>query len=206
MTPLYFPHTILNRKEAGELRLFSKPTVIYTPMRAILPESMERWHREGSIVIRQPVTGDETRLKRQIEAYQRWGADHQRKGKLDTALLKLDSEHTPFFDDNATSQIKKEIKSSHPNDTGIATAATKSADLARFNARLFLSMAQNFDQQTRELADDLSACDERTRQLLDQLRGDDPSLAADTEPTARHTIDTPESFMIENRVMAWCRL
>jgi hypothetical protein len=197
---------MLNRKEAEELRLFFKQTVVYTPMRSTLPESMERWQREGSIVIRQPVTGDETRLNRQIEAYKRWGAEHQRKGKLDTALLKLDSERTPFFDDNATSQIKKEIKSIRPKDAGVEAAATKGADLARFNARLFLSMAQNFDQQTRELADDLRACDNRTQQLLAQLRGDDPSLAADTESTVKHTIDTPESFMIENRIMAWCRL
>ena len=206
MTPLYFPHTLLDRKEVAALRSLFDQTVVYTPMQSIVPASMERWQTEGGILIRQPVTGDEDLLNRQMAAYKQWGVIHQRKGKLDTALWKLDSEHTPFFDDNATSQIKMDIKSIRSKGTSDEEGAAKDAGFDRLKARLFICMAQQFDQQTRELTDDLKACDDQTRQLMAQLKGVNAPPAAEAEPTESPAFDTPGSFMIENRIGAWCRL
>lgn len=206
MTPVYFPHTLLDHNEIEMLTTLFDQTVVYTPMQSIVPPSMERWQSEGHLQIRQPMTGDETLLMQQIAAYKQWGADHQRKGKLDTTLLKLDPDRTPFFDHSSTSQIKMDIKSIRSKGTGAEEATAKRADRIRLNTRLFLCMAQHFDQQTRELADDLQACDNQTRQLLAQLRGDAAPLPAETAPAGKTTIDTPGDFMIENRILAWCRL
>ena len=204
MHPIYFPYTYIDRSMAVTLNECLGPVTVYQPSETQVPESMQQLAREGIIQLRTPVKGDDSRLARLLKDFHTW-ADLQRPGKgVDAAYLKTLKGRLPFFDDNSTSQIRAHIKARLGDRS--ADAGDAGGDDTLFKARIFLQLAQEFDLQSDQVADDLARFSQLEGELLKDLHGADEG--GERPPSEKGIPGASETtyFMLAERIEAWATL
>ena len=94
---------------------------------------MQELSRDGILDIRIPVEANGEFLDKVLKDYRAWVNIHQ---GTETAFLAARANKIPFFDENASSQIRADLKK-----IGKQIPAEEKPD-PLFNAKLFLHMAQ----------------------------------------------------------------
>jgi len=195
--PVYFPMTHLPADSLNRLAGCLGKILVYRPADSSLPEAMQAAAQQGWLQIETPALTEPDELAAQLEAYYAWAAEN--KG-VDLAAIKGRDAGIPFFGDSTVSGIRQNIRAK--GDQG-GPADTPDPLLA---ARLFLSMAQELDQQDNELEKSLDEVRVREDNMLLELMGDadhHPEVAA-----ALHGIDAadPGAYMTGSRIKAWRQL
>ncbi|MBA3036316.1 MAG: hypothetical protein FP814_07465 [Desulfobacterium sp.] len=197
MKPLYFPFTYINDAKAAELCACFKQITVYQPGFLNLPENMQTLSQKGLIDIRIPVSGDEAKLKAILSEYKTWAKLHQ---KSDTAFLNAVEEKIPYFDETFSSELASQIKKNMGGNQ------PKSKTDFLFNSRLFLGLAQEYDEQQDGLTRDMISVGEMEKKLLSELTNEDEMLFGNNSDDALKAGYDPEKYKIKERLEAWAHL
>jgi hypothetical protein len=194
MEPTYFPFTTLSPSLMERLTPCLGPVVICRSSAMNLPAALARAETAGDLKIQRPAEGDEPELAAMRQAYQDWLQVHQGGA---TGWLKVHGADIPFFEDNATSQIRSQIRDS------LTGPETPTGDGHLMDARLFLEVAQELDAQQLEIEADLIGLQRSEQNLFKALHADQ-EIAGPITPAVPPVPTGPH--MLGQRMAAWARL
>jgi len=197
MKPIYFPFTYISEPVLEGLSAFFKQVVVYQPSNLKIPESMQKAADSDLLEIRIPVKGDENKIDNILKDYKSWANIHQGS---EMAFFKTRLDMVPFFSEFSTSQIKADIKKKEQKRQN-----EKKQD-SLLNARIFLHMAQKFDMQNWEINKDLLLLEEKTLNLIDNLKGEDALSFKGNDREKALKIDYQSEYMTPDRIIAWTHL
>ncbi|MCF8094724.1 MAG: hypothetical protein K9J79_05115 [Desulfobacteraceae bacterium] len=187
----FFPFTFISGHTARACSARFGPVVLYQPAKGAVPEAMTALEKQGEIILRYPVTGDDRRLAHLAREFQDWGGMHEKS----SAAVKKFAENG-FYNQEFAPEISTEIlKGPREPDQDPGPV---------FNARLFLLLAQEYDRQTAELEAELSLTDNAARDLFSGIKGgmeDHPGFSPGFDESAR--APDPGGYMTEPRLRAW---
>ena len=193
MTPVYFPFTYISDQTASALYACFNRIAVCQASRLGTPPNMKQLAQEGVIDLRIPVEKDDETLMAACKEYRAWGDLHQENGRT---VFKTRSGAVPFFDDSLTQKIRTDIE----HEKNEAPPPESPA----FTARVFIQIAQEFDQQQDELAREFASIDTREQDLFNQLTGD--AATAPDDKIATGSSNIADDYMIRERVTAWLDL
>jgi len=196
MTPVYFPFTCMNRAAAKMMRLCFPKAVLYLPLASVMTEMQAE---EDFAEIRIPVSGDQEKLRSIAKEYQNWAQLHQAR---DLSFFKNREGTLPFFDEFSVHEIRSDIRRKKEGKN----RADQNPD-PLFQARIFLSISQEYDIGQWEVSSELESLSEMENALLREIRGDEDE-DTDTGPSLRSIIakNDPGAHMTAERLNAWARL
>jgi len=205
MKPIYFPFTYISKPVAEAIYACFGKTIVYQPSGKNIPEEIRKLVERGVLDIRMsgnPKKKDEERLSAILKEYNAWANLHQGSRGIQLDFFKAVKNKIPFFDDSSTSQIKANIKGiTDGNRVG------KKPDPV-FNARIFLSIAQNFDMQNDKIVQDIASFETARKDLIKNLKGE-----GRTSPLVHGYKDEFKAinladydYMIQERIEAWTSL
>lgn len=198
MKPIYFPFTYVSDRAAEAVAACFGQFIVYRPMNDQVPAPMQRRAQQGVLELRVPVTQNEQALTVALKNYLDWAHLHLRGSADKTADLKSRMGGLPYFDDYSSSKILAEVKAKiQGGSTGKITDPT-------LKARIFLCLAQEFDRQNHEIANELYRFHQENADLLRQLKMEEDSLADELQPVPLP--DPFTDFMVSDRLEAWTRI
>jgi len=197
MKPIYFPFTYISEPVLETFSAFFKQIVVYQPSNLKIPESMQKPADSDLLEIRIPVKGDENKIDNILKDYKNWANIHQ---ESELAFFKTKPDIIPFFGESYTSQIKADIKKKKQKQQN-----EKKQD-SLLNARIFLHMAQEFDSQNWEINKELLLSEEKTLNLIDNLKGEDKLSFKKNDKEKTVEIDYQSEYMTLDRIIAWTHL
>ena len=205
MRPIYFPFTYISNPVAEALHACFGKTIVYQPSKKYISEEIQKLTEQGVLDIR--ISGklenkDEKNLLAILKEYDAWATLHQGGRGTQLGFFKAMKNKIPFFDDTSASQIKADIK-----DITGANPVRKEPDPV-FNARIFLSIAQNFDMQNDKIDQDMASLETARMDLIKNLRAEDEiSPVVPGYQDAFKTGNLADSdHMIPERIEAWTLL
>jgi hypothetical protein len=204
MEPIIFPYTYLTESRYRLYQALFGPLTLLQAAANQIPEHLTSLAVEGGLVIRTPVTERAEELAACRADFAAWAEQQQGAGKrkrtgLDSQFFRHHGRQVPFYEDTAVTRLKSAIRSGGESTPENPPEAIESDRL--FQARLFLSMAQEYDRHQWDLVDDLWAFETQEQRLMDNLQGGPP---APYSPPP--TVDSPDDYQVGARVRAWWRL
>ena len=205
MIPLVFPHTYLSERMMQRLSLVFPRVGVYLPSDLDVPAQMRRWADSGRVDLRFPVTGDTRQMAAVLKAFRSWASAQSGGAGVDLSLLKAYHSHPPFLDAPFAAQIQTDIRQRSTSPPADPDTQPSESDRL-FNARVFLSIAQQLDEQADALDRDYAAVDSRQQELLRELQPDQRPGAAGFGPRADVNDSATEPYMPAERLDAWAQL
>ena len=219
LSPVYFPFTFISPSLVEAMSLCFHGVVVYQPAYSKPQKDLRPWMDRGFVEIHSPFENviDKKSLEGALRNLRSWGVLHQH---ADMAYLKtVGNEIAPV--DPETPKIVSDIK-------GVAAKRSKESEDSELSVQLFLHLAQDFDEDSWDLRQQLHRFNDQYQDLQSSFRQDQPeqaqdSMAEDLPARARPTSSTggldsqrqaglfpveedPGSFVIEKRMAAWNRL
>ena len=191
--PVYFPFTYISEGVASNLSAFFQKTDVYLPSSLNIPEKMEQYSSKRIIDIQIPSTNDEDKLFEFSNNFKNWINTHD---GAEISFLNTQADTIPCFDESSPLKIKTDIKEQ------LLESSEQVSD-PLFYARLFLNTAQEFDMQQEEINLKLKSCDNISRNLFDELKGENEDLF---QPDIAEKNSDPGHYKTENRIKAWVKL
>ena len=199
----YMPFIDIEAQLLDRLTAALGPVAIYCPSPGMVSDHMLAANREGRLDLRSGHGVNPDHLNRAIQDFKAWadlhGGDIADLAGLSKSMQGLSS----LTDETSPTAIGDQIRHfSEPNPQ-------VSADPV-FQAALFLSMAQQFDQQQGAVSRDLGSVQAMEQVMLARLAGDardleegiDPAPDTDVAPGMSDT----GGFMTARRVRSWAEL
>ena len=203
MKPIYFPFTYISRQTMAAIRACLGSFVVYQPSERDVPEAMRPWAANDLIELRVPAPDDGDRLASALKEYSRWARLHQGKYGIDLGYLSRHRDRLPFFDDTASSQIRADLKGRLKDEFVPAEKAPDRLERL-FEAKIYLSIAQQLDLQSDSVQKDLQRVDEMEAALMRKLKGDDDVAGGGRVESADR--ERRQEYMLSERLEAWTRL
>jgi hypothetical protein len=200
MKPVYFPFSYVPRWVAQALAACFQHFIVYCPSGTKVPHEMLPWVEANVMEVRLPVRTDDQALKRVVEDFRSFARLHQHSKEIKTAAFLREPGSVPFFEETAVSRIVWNVKKNFKSE-----ASEKHLD-PLFGAQVFLHFAQEFDRQRDELSQELGIYDQRSQELIQNLRGPDVIDSSATGPAIEIKVDEPGEYMALDRLQAWVRL
>ncbi len=194
MKPIYFPFTYIPESAGKTLAACFGQLAVYQISGEKVPEDMQNLVKKGILDIRIPMEINSHLLDRIYNDYRVWIDTHQ---GTEVAFLKTMAHKIPYFDENASSQIRAEIKKATRQ-----TPIPKKSDFL-FNAGLFLHMAQEYDLQNERLSRDLKNIDTMEADFMKDLKGEDEDVQSRAMKHKPIAIQDPGRYMTAERLAAW---
>lgn len=202
MIPVYMPFTCLAEPTARLLAGLVGPVAVYQPVDADMSASLVDLADRSLITIRTPMTGDEDRLRAALAEFTEWARMNPGRSTAGTGFVGTRQGEVPHFDEDAVNQIRAEIRryGSAPDDSGI------DAREAAFSARLFLAVAQENDQTTEGLDDNLRQFQAMEKGFVESL-GVDGEADFSRQPAGSGIWrEDPGARQTGQRIRAWATL
>jgi hypothetical protein len=197
MKPLYFPFTYIPESVGKILAVCFPQTAVYQISAEKIPEDMQEMSQEGILDIRIPVEVNGGFLDKVLKDYRAWFNIHH---GTETAFLAAMANQIPFFDENASSQIRADLKKIKKQ-----TPPEEKPD-PLFNAKLFLHMAQEFDIQKKELDRDMMDIEAMEDDFMKNLKWEDEDKHARGVALKALGKDDLGHYMTKERINAWASL
>jgi hypothetical protein len=194
MKALYFPFTYIPEPMGKILASWFGQIAVYQISDTKIPDEMQKLAKKGILDVHIPMDINGELLDKIYKEYRVWISHHQ---GTETAFLKAMAHKIPFFDDNASSQIRSEIKKT------AREISPKEKPHPLFNAGLFLYMAQEYDRQNETLSLDLLAIDAMEEDVMKDLKGEENNDQARIGVHTATERQEPGHFMTAERMEAW---
>ena len=199
MKPVYFPYTYVSRWVAQAMAACFHHFIVYWPSGTKMPREMKPWVEAKMMEVHIPVQTDDQAIKRVIEDFRSFARLHQNGKEIKMAAF-LKQGAVPFFDETATSRIIRDVKKNIKSET-----SEKNFD-PLFYAQVFLHFAQEFDRQRDELGQEIGMYDQRSQELIQNLRGPGEIHSSVTGLAPEIKVDDPGEYMALDRLQAWARM
>jgi len=205
MKPIYFPFTYISKPVAEALYACFGKTIVYQPSSKNIPEEIHKLAECGMLNIRisgNPGEKDEEKLSAILKEYNAWANLHQGSSGIQLNFFKAGRNKIPFFDDSSTSQIKADIK-----DITDGNPVGKEPDPG-LNARIFLSIAQEFDMQNDKIVQDIVSFETARKNLIKNLKGEGRTspLVPGCKDEFKAINLSDYDYMLQERIEAWALL
>lgn len=194
---IFFPSTFITRETAAAINRRLGRFVLYQPIMDQTPPVLAHLSETPAIELRYPVIGNEAYLLELCRAYSTWGNVHQKDA---LRLNQLAGEG--FYNQDFAAEIRSEVLK---RKNGVSMEAAPKAD-PMVNARMFLQLAQEFDLRESEIRQSLEKTDNASKQLFEQLRGEDLATGESFGAGAGAATDDACAVMTEARLAAWALL
>lgn len=196
MMPIFFPYTYLSPRVLEPVSILFGKILIYQPFDKLFPPDLEESSRSGKIEIRIPLMDNDKKLKAILKEYRTWADLHhisQREYHKITRSLNLSTQ------DPMSSQIRQEIRDRMSGEKERDTLTPSD------NARIFLTLAQEFDMQQAGLSKDIDTFQNMQQQLFKDLKGDEFD-GSDSFSSADSSQPDSHDYMTSERLFAWSHL
>jgi hypothetical protein len=199
LSPVYFPSTFMSPSLVEAMSLCFHRVVVYHPAYSKPQEGLRPWIDGGFLDVRSPFEGvvDKKPLEAALRNFRSWGHLHQHR---DMAYLKMVGNKIAPVDPK-TSKIVSDIKA-------IAEDSSKEPEESELSVQLFIHLAQEFDEHSWELRQQMNRFNDQYLALQSSFREDQTGQAH--EPTPRELFhvmgEDPGSLMLEKRMAAWNHL
>jgi len=200
MTPIYFPFTYISKPVAKVFGACFKQIVVYQPLNQKIPDKMRKCAESGILDIRIPVRGDEKKLNAIVKDYINWANLHEGGKGMHTVFFSAGKDTLPFFDETSMYHIKADIKKK------MEAKQSQNKTDPLFDARIFLTIAQEFDMQNMELYGELKSVEKMEQDFLANLKGEYEALYQKAIGGDVLFKDDPGDYMTSERFEAWARL
>ena len=197
MKPIYFPFTFISNQIVEALSACFKQTVLYQISKNHGPEKMLDSNKSDGIDIRIPVEGNEKKLDLILKDFSMWAYNHQGS---EISFLKTQANNIPFFEESSSSQIMAEIKKK-----GDAHHPPENTDDC-LNARVFLHLAQEYDQQNHTLDEEFLLLNAMEKDLMSNVKGENNDSRIKTLENQTMVTEDPGHFMTKERLENWAHL
>jgi hypothetical protein len=198
ITPVYFPFTFIPPALLEAMSLCFPHVLLYQPAHANQHPALQPWIDNGFLDVRSPFETviDKKPLQAALRDFSSWGLFQEH---TDIAYLKTVEDGIAPVNPKIH-RIASEIKGgeAHP----------ETSDEADLPPQLFLHLAQEFDEHSWELREELNRVDDQYQALQGDFRQDQEGEADHqilVAPTSSGEED-PGRVMIEGRMAAWNRL
>ena len=205
MIPIYFPYTYLSQQAMQVLTVVFPRLAVYLPSDLDPPVQMQRWAESGAVELRVPAAEGSQQLAAQLHAFRSWASLQSGRPGIDAGLLKAFHSSPPFFDAPFSSQIQTDIRSQvsgHQSESDEHTFESTRL----FAARVFLSIAQQLDEQADTLDQDFAAVGARQQKLLRELQSEDRSELTPPGYQSAAPAEDHQQYMLTERLEAWAQL
>lgn len=193
---IYFPNTVVQETVLEDLAACFASVETIQPFLLKVPESMSAAIEGGFLTVCPVMADQRARLTEAFNEFQAFARMHGSKGDLKTRFVAWLEGSTEPDDEKIASQIVSSMKKN-----GKAGLSQKPEDLV-FRAALFLHMAQQYDIESFEVQKDLRSLARTEKKLFQSLTGE---ASTHTKIDAFGS-DTPEDYMVPERLAAWARL
>ncbi|MGA8179914.1 MAG: hypothetical protein WB792_07620 [Desulfobacterales bacterium] len=194
MNPIYFPFTYIPESTAKALAACFGKITVYQMSGAKVPDDMQNMLDNSILDIRVPMEINGGLLDSIYKDYRAWINTHQ---GTEIAFLKTMARKIPFFDKDASSQIRSELKKT------TRQIPTHEKPDSLFNAGLFLHMAQEYDLENERLSRDLMNIDAMEADFMKDLKGEEDDIQAGNTEHAAIKFKDPGRYMTTERMAAW---
>jgi hypothetical protein len=199
MKPIYFPFTYIQKETAAIFHSVWGRFVIYQPLTGDLPNTLRELETDGQVEIRTPDFHDHEGVKKALQQYVDWAHLHFAGGGRKAADYRSLKDSTPFYNDEYVSQIRTDIQRGKED--------VKNGGDVAFQARLFLSIAQQHDIQKASMRQALQATEMKEKNLIDDFRIDDEEMPGRPAGIGEPLLpDASENEMAAQRIIAWSRM
>lgn len=199
MIPIYFPFTRISESIQNALFACFDQIVVYSPHPELVPASHRDLATQNRLEIRLPKEEPGDKLPILLESYYAWAQLYQGD---DFDFHKFSAHYPTPPQDPSSAEIRSQILKA---DQNASSRKEKPLD-PLLKARLFLAIAQRYDEAQESLSKDLSEISRMQQNLL-------RDLAPDREKTPAINSDAPISDSVEifrpmaaERLTSWCRL
>ena len=167
MQPIYMPFTHISDKLADYIHHLLGPVILYQPGGLPIPRKIGQLSEKESIEIRIPIEPkDDDPLAGIKQNHHAWAKGLSNRPRIDVRGFMASCDPIPFYQESSSAHIRTEI---NQLCRGEALGLRNDPILT---ARLFLALAQEYDVQKLELAQDMSAVAHMEKHLLENLKGD----------------------------------
>lgn len=194
---IFFPSTFITQEAAAAINRRLGRFVLYQPIMDQTPAVLAHLCEASAIELRHPVLGNEAYLLELCRAYSTWGNVHQKDA---LRLNQLAGEG--FYNQDFAAEIRTEVLK---RKNGVSREAAPKTDPV-VNARMFLQLAQEFDLRESEIRQSLEKTDYASKQLFEQLRGEDLATGEPFGVGAGAATYDACAVMTEARLAAWALL
>jgi hypothetical protein len=200
LSPVYFPFTFISPLLVQAISLCFDRLVVYQPAFAKPQQALQPWVDTGVLDIRSPFENviDKEPLEAALRDFRSWGLLHQH---TDTTYLKMAG--------NGIAPIDPGIARTASAIRGKVEEPLNTSDQSDLSLQLFLHLAQEFDENSWELRDQLNLVNHKYHALQSAFRQDQNGKSHEPAPKdlpARVPEEDLGSFMIEKRMAAWNNL
>jgi hypothetical protein len=225
LSPVYFPFTFISPSLVEAMTLCFHRVVVYHPAHSKLQEALRPWIDRRLLDVRSPFEKviDKKPLEAALRNFRSWGLLHQH---ADTAYLKIVGNGIAPVDPK-TPTIVSDIRAM------AAKKSSKESEESELSLQLFIHLAQEFDQHSWELRQQMNRFNDQYQTLQNSFREDEagqlyepiskdlpararppsalPQANAERAPQWQAglfpvTGEDPGGFMIEKRMAAWNHL
>lgn len=200
MTPIFFPYTYISDQVTEAVAACFGRFMVYQPLADRLPATMQPWADEGVIDIRIPAKGDERELATAAKNYMKWADLNIGSTGISPSSLKTIKASARLLDSSLSSHIVAQVK----GRAGSSTNDTSPDPVTR--SRIFLYLAQKFDQQSSELDGVLEEFEKKEQALIKDLKTEEDSLADELKKDSGNIPDANTDYLIAERLEAWVRI
>jgi hypothetical protein len=200
LSPVYFPFTFMSPLLVEAISLCFDRLVVYQPAFAKPQQALQPWVDTGVLDLRSPFESiiDKGPLEAALRDFRSWGLLHQH---TDMTYLKMAG--------NGVAPIDPEIARTASAIRGKVEEPPNTSEENDLSLQLFLHLAQEFDENSWELRDQLNRVNYQYHALQSAFRQDQNGKAHEPalkDLPARVADDDLGSFMIEKRMAAWNNL
>jgi hypothetical protein len=200
MKPVYFPYTYVPRWVAQTLAACFQHFIVYWPPGTKVPHEMQPWVDAQVMELRSPVQADDQTLKRVVEDFRSFASLYRDSKEIRTAAFLRPPGSVPFFDETAVSQLVCDLRKNIQSETNEKNLNPL------FCAQVFLNFALEFDRQHDALSQELGIYEQRSQELVKNLRGPGEIDSATTGAAAEIEVDDAGDYMAQDRLQAWVRV
>ena len=199
LSPVYFPFTFISPSLVEAMSLCFRRVVVYRPAYSKPQEAIRPWIDREFLDVRSPFEGvvDKKTLVAALQDFKNWRNLHQH---MDMAYLKMvGTKIAPV--DPETPRIVSDIKA-------ISEVSSEESEESELSVQLFTHLAQEFDQHSWELRQEMNRFNDQYVALQRAFREDQPGQGDELTSREQFRVmaEDPGSFMIEKRMAAWNHL
>ncbi len=203
MNPILFPFTFLSEREASGLAACFGRCTVCLPSRLQVPGSMLSLDDKGLISLAYPFEKRDALLEKILKSLDMWanlhGPGHLRQN------LGVNS-GTFYNDESSVFRLLDQMKR-YPQNSDVANAdVTDKTDPQSewiLQSRVFLQIAQEFDERNQTLRRDLDVVESIAHRFQQELHATSDDIHDQPSPLTNVDNDTDRSYMLPERMAAW---
>ncbi len=196
MTPIYFPFTYISDHMASAYHSCFGKLIVYQPTNQNIPQNMKELEKKHLIDIKFPIQEDDDKILTICKEYKGFGDLYQKDG---IKSLKAHNNGIPFFGDSSTHKIRDDVQGYLKEETG----KKPSPDI---KSRIFLNIAQEFDQTHDEMGKGLQTIENKERRFLDMLKGEEIDTLDEKTGGKTQVQEDIGGYLTKDRMVSWTHL